>query len=148
MTRELEDLLHICACSSLRKSTRVVTQLYDKILQPTGLKVTQYSMLVNIVRNKDITISHLGEVMLLDQTTVTRNVDLLKKSGFVTLTKDKNDSRTKTISLTDKGIEKLNEARPIWLQLQERFLHDIGKEQYHDFLETLQSIQKLIKSYE
>jgi MarR family transcriptional regulator, organic hydroperoxide resistance regulator len=147
MTKEI-DLLHICACANLRKTTRVVTQLYDKILQPTGLKVTQYSMLVNISRNQNITISQLGEVMLLDQTTVTRNLDLLIKAGYVTLTKDKHDSRTKTVSLTDKGIDKLNEARPIWLELQKKFLHDIGNEQYENFLDTLKKIQRLIKSYD
>lgn len=81
MSREHNDidLIQICVGSNLRKTSRVVTQLYDKFLQSTGLKITQYSMLVNIVRHKGVSISKLGEIMLLDQTTATRNVNNLKK---------------------------------------------------------------------
>ena len=141
------DYIYSCVCSNLRKTTRVVTQAYDKLLQPTGIKITQYSMLVNIVRHKDISISKLGEVMLLNQTTVTRNVNLLKKTGYVKITKDIYDSRTKIISITDIGIEKINEVTPIWLQIQERIVNDIGKEKYKNFLETLKNIQESVELY-
>ncbi|WNB90917.1 MarR family winged helix-turn-helix transcriptional regulator [Bacillus sp. NEB1478] len=142
------DYMQICVCSNLRKTSRVVTQLYDKLLQPTGLKITQYSMLVNIKRNKDISISKLGEVMLLDQTTVTRNVNILRNNGYVNIIKDHQDSRTKIITLTDLGIEKLKEATYIWSQIQERIVNDIGKETYKNFLETQKIIQKSIELYE
>ncbi|MFJ7949983.1 MarR family winged helix-turn-helix transcriptional regulator [Lysinibacillus sp. NPDC096418] len=142
------DYLQICVCANLRRKTRVVTQLYDKLLQPTGLKVTQYSMLANISRQKAVSISRLGEILLLDQTTVTRNVNVLKQSGYVSVTKDKRDSRTKIISLTDQGIEKLDEATPIWQDLQEKIINDIGLEKYKDFYETLKNIQKIIKIYD
>ncbi|MFE4707888.1 MarR family winged helix-turn-helix transcriptional regulator [Peribacillus simplex] len=138
------DLIQICVGSNLRKTSRVITQLYDKFLHSTGLKITQYSMLVNIVRHKSISISKLGEIMLLDQTTATRNVNNLKKNGFVNITKDNYDSRVKIITITDLGIKKLEEAHPIWLQLQERIINDIGKEQYKRFLETLKSIQDIV----
>ncbi|WHY95454.1 MarR family winged helix-turn-helix transcriptional regulator [Peribacillus simplex] len=137
------DLIQICVGSNLRKTSRVITQLYDKFLHSTGLKITQYSMLVNIVRQKSISISKLGEIMLLDQTTATRNMNNLKKNGFVNITKDNYDSRVKIITITDLGIKKLEEAHPIWLQLQERVINDIGKEQYKRFLETLKSIQDI-----
>lgn len=142
------DYLQICVCANLRRKTRVVTQLYDKLLQPTGLKVTQYSMLVNILQQKVVSISRLGEILLLDQTTVTRNVNVLKQSGYVLVTKDKQDSRTKNISLTDQGIEKLDEARPIWQNIQEKIINDIGLEKYKDFYDTLKNIQKVIKTYD
>ncbi|MFJ7735307.1 MarR family winged helix-turn-helix transcriptional regulator [Lysinibacillus sp. NPDC097287] len=150
MSTEFNDIdyLQICVCANLRRKTRVVTQLYDKLLQPAGLKVTQYSMLANIALQKAVSISRLGEILLLDQTTVTRNVNVLKQSGYVSVTKDKQDSRTKIISLTDKGIEKLNEARPIWQDIQEKIINDIGLEKYKDFYETLKSIQKIIKIYD
>ncbi|NEU31982.1 winged helix-turn-helix transcriptional regulator [bacterium LRH843] len=141
----MNELLNICACVSLRKAARAVTQQYDKQLQPIGLKVTQYSMLANIVRNKDISISNLGEVMSLDQTTVTRNVNILKNSGYVTITKNKHDSRTKRISITDEGFAKLKEARPIWLQIQEKIVNQIGEEKYKDLLDALKKLQEPIE---
>ncbi|MGE7673923.1 MarR family winged helix-turn-helix transcriptional regulator [Lysinibacillus sp. NPDC094403] len=142
------DYTQICVCANLRKKTRVVTQLYDKLLQPTGLKVTQYSMLANIAHQQSVSISRLGEILLLDQTTITRNINVLKQNGYVDLTKNPQDARTKVITLTDKGIEKLTEAAPIWEDIQERIINDIGLEKYEDFYETLKTIQKIIQSYD
>lgn len=150
MTKESNDrdYTQICVCANLRKKTRIVTQFYDKSLQPTDLKITQYSMLANINHQKAVSISKLGELLLLDQTTITRNVNLLKQSGYVDVTRDSQDARTKIISLTDTGIEKLNEATPIWQEIQEKIINDIGLEKYKDFYETLKSIQKIVKSYD
>lgn len=142
------DYTQICVCANLRKKTRLVTQFYDKLLQPTGLKVTQYSMLANIDLQQAVSISRLGEILLLDQTTITRNINLLKRNGYVDLTRDPQDARAKVITLTDKGVEKLNEAAPIWQDIQERIINDIGLENYNDFYETLKTIQKIIQSYD
>jgi len=142
------DYTQICVCANLRKKTRLVTQFYDNLLQPTGLKVTQYSMLANIDLQQSVSISRLGEILLLDQTTITRNINLLKRNGYVDLTRDPQDARAKVITLTDKGVEKLNEAAPIWQDIQERIINDIGLEKYNDFYETLKTIQKIIQSYD
>lgn len=142
------DYTQICVCANLRKKTRLVTQFYDKLLQPTGLKVTQYSMLANIDLQQAVSISRLGEILLLDQTTITRNINLLKRNGYVDLTRDPQDARAKVITLTEKGVEKLNEAAPIWQDVQERIINDIGLENYNDFYETLKTIQKIIQSYD
>lgn len=142
------DYTQICVCANLRKKTRVVTQLYDKLLQPTGLKVTQYSMLAHIDLQQAVSISRLGEILQLDQTTVTRNINLLKQHGYVELKRDTSDARTKKITLTEKGLEKLHEAAPIWQTIQDRIIEDIGVEKYADFYDTLRTIQKIIQAYD
>lgn len=142
------DYTQICVCANLRKKTRVVTQLYDKLLQPTGLKVTQYSMLAHIDLQQAVSISRLGEILQLDQTTITRNINLLKQHGYVELKRDTNDARTKKITLTEKGLEKLHEAAPIWQGIQDRIIEDIGTEKYADFYDTLRTMQKIIQAYD
>ncbi len=142
------DYTQICVCANLRKKTRAVTQLYDKVLEPTQLKVTQYSMLANIARHQAVSVSQLGDILLLDQTTITRNVNLLKKNGYVDVTRDTQDGRTKIISLTAIGIEKLKEATPLWMDIQEKIIQDIGLDKYKDFYETHKKMQKVLKSYE
>lgn len=137
----------MCLCKPSKK-TRVVTQLYDKLLQPTGLKVTQYSMLAHIDLQQAVSISRLGEILLLDQTTVTRNINLLKQYGYVELKRDPHDARTKNIMLTEKGLEKLHEAAPIWKTIQDKIVDDIGVEKYADFYDTLRTMQKIIQSYD
>lgn len=141
---EMDYIIQYCACANLRKAARIVTQVYDKQMQSTGLKVTQYYMLVNIAQHEEISISQLGEVMMLDQTTVTRNVNILKNSGFVNITKDKNDLRTKSISITDKGLIKVKEATPLWLEIQEKVENSMSKEKFTDLLETLNDLQHSI----
>ncbi|EKN70431.1 MarR family transcriptional regulator [Neobacillus bataviensis LMG 21833] len=62
----------------------------------------------------------------------------------VNITKDENDSRTKSISITNLGLVKLDEATPIWLRIQEKAEQGIGKEKYKDLLETLKNLQESI----
>ncbi|MCG7337579.1 MarR family winged helix-turn-helix transcriptional regulator [Sporosarcina sp. ACRSM] len=145
---EMDYIIQFCACANLRKAARSVTQAYERKMESTGLKVTQYYMLVNIARHDKISISNLGDVMLLDQSTVTRNVNVLKNSGYVDIARDPIDSRTKSVSITDIGLAKLEEATPIWLQIQEKIEKDIGQEKYADLLETLKKLQEFVESYD
>lgn len=144
-SNHMDHVLQSCACANLRKVTRTVTNVYDRHLQPSGLKSTQYYMLTNIARYKKISISKLGEMMLLDQTTVTRNVNILKNSGFVHIKKDQQDSRAKLISLTDIGLAKLEEATPMWLQIQEKVESELGIEKYKELVSLLTNLQESIK---
>ena len=118
---KLDSIIQSCACANLRKTARSVTQAYENQMRVTGLKVTQYYMLANIARHKQISISELGETMMLDQTTATRNVNVLKKNDYVSIARSKNDSRTKFIAITEIGLQKLKEATPIWTRMQIKY---------------------------
>lgn len=138
-------IIDVCASANLRTVSGSLTQLYNQLLKPTGLKITQYYMLGNIYATPDISISKLGEIMLLDQTTVTRNLNILNDSGYVQIKRAKQDSRIKVVTLTDVGYEKLNNATPIWMHVQEQIEGSIGKTEYMDLLEKLTSLQKAIE---
>ncbi|WP_303966652.1 MarR family winged helix-turn-helix transcriptional regulator [Sporosarcina ureae] len=138
-------IIDVCASANLRTVSGSLTQLYNQLLKPTGLKITQYYMLGNIYAMPDISISKLGEIMLLDQTTVTRNLNILNDSGYVQIKRAEQDSRIKVVTLTDVGYEKLNNATPIWMQVQEQIEGSIGKTEYMDLLEKLASLQKVIE---
>lgn len=140
------DILHVksCACGNLRKTTRVITQFYDKILQPTGLRSTQLSLLTNILVHENISVSELGVKLLMDQTTVTRNIEILRKKGYITVTKENDDSRRKSISITNSGEKKLEEAIPLWEAAQSKIEQGIGVENFQEFLKTLNYIQNLV----
>lgn len=105
-------------------------------------------MLAHIDLQQAVSISRLGEILQLDQTTITRNINLLKQHGYVELKRDTNDARTKKITLTEKGLEKLHEAAPIWQGIQDRIIEDIGTEKYADFYDTLRTMQKIIQAYD
>jgi DNA-binding MarR family transcriptional regulator len=133
-----------CACGNLRKTTRVITQFYDQHLQSTGLRSTQCALLRNISLYKNISVGELGAMLLMEQSTVTRNIGILKNHGYITITTENHDARKKSISITQTGEKKLEEAIPLWEQAQAKIEQVIG-EQFDDFLKTLQSINQLLK---
>lgn len=136
--------MQLCVCGNLRKTTRVITQFYDQHLQSTGLRSTQCGLLRNISLHKNISVGELGDMLLMDQSTVTRNIEILKKHGYITTTPENHDARKKSISITQSGEEKLKEAIPLWEEAQARIEHELGG-RFDDFLRTLQSINQLVK---
>ncbi|HEY8889698.1 MAG TPA: MarR family winged helix-turn-helix transcriptional regulator [Clostridium sp.] len=133
-----------CACGNLRKTTRTITQFYDKMLLPTGLRSTQCLLLLDISLNENVSVSNLGSILLMDQSTVTRNVELLRKSGYIDIKKEEQDSRKKCITITNKGLKKLEEALPIFKSAQSKIEDGIGKERIEELLKTLKDIENLI----
>ena len=134
-----------CACGNLRRTTRSITQFYDQFLQKSGLRSPQFSLLLNISLNQNVSIGELGTILLMDQTTVTRNIEMLKKSGYVTIIKDPADARRKTIAITESGADKLTEAMPLWEQAQSQIEKGLGAERYRDFMKTLKDITQLVQ---
>ena len=72
-----------CVCSTLRMVSRAVTQLYDDILRPSGLRVTQFSILATIARSGEANLRQLEEALAIDQTTLTRSLNLLERDRVI-----------------------------------------------------------------
>jgi DNA-binding MarR family transcriptional regulator len=87
MVRQLEraELVKCtnCACFNPRKVARAVTQLYDDALRPAGLRVTQFSLLVVVRMAGPVSVTRLAELTVLDRTTLTRNLELLERQGWI-----------------------------------------------------------------
>ena len=142
--KDQEPRLINCACRNLRMTARVVTQYYDKALQDSCLKSTQFALLNDISSKKDgISVNELAEFAMMDQTTVTRNIEILRKNGYVEVKTHEKDSRKKNISVSAAGKEKLKVATPLWKNAQIKLQQSIGAEQYKVFLETLAVLQKI-----
>ncbi len=120
-------LLSPCVCSTLRMVSRAVTQLYDDILRPSGLRVTQFSILAAIARSGD----QLEAALAIDQTTLTRSLNLLERDRMIERVAHP-DGRIKAMRLTRKGRRVLNVARPLWAQAQDKVLRDLGTRVWDD----------------
>ncbi|MFP5220946.1 MAG: MarR family winged helix-turn-helix transcriptional regulator [Acidobacteriota bacterium] len=129
-----------CLCATLRKASRSITSLYDAHLKPAGLKVTQYSMLMTIARNPSVAISSLADILVMDQTTVTRNLQLLKKKGYVRMDPSPDDQRMKCVTLTATGQAKLEAAKPLWEQAQHAVTARLGELGFDVLLRSLTSV--------
>jgi len=126
----------------IRKAGRIATRNYDKCLKSSGLKSTQYGMLTNIAKNPAITVSELAELMFMDQTTVSRNLRVLQKSGYIHLEDDIADQRVKRIQITDFGVSKMNEAMPLWEKAQLDMERVLGRENIDVMMKTFKKLAK------
>src|SRR5919197_1419878 len=91
-----------CVCSTLRMVSRAVTQLYDDVLRPSGLRVTQVSILATIARRGEANLRELEAMLAIDQTTLTRSLSLLERDGVIERAPHP-DGRIKSMRLTGKG---------------------------------------------
>jgi len=120
-----------CVCNALRMASRVVTQLYDDILRPSGLRVTQFSILATIAGKGEANLRQLEAVLALDQTTLTRSLNLLERDRLIERVSHP-DARIKAMRLTAKGQRTLSAARPLWRAAQDTVLRELGTTAWAD----------------
>ncbi len=131
-----------CACFNLRKTTRAITQLYDEALRPTGLRVTQFSLLIAITILESVTVTRLAEIGVMDRTTLTRNLKPLEKKGLIKVVPG-DDQRTRIVTLTAHGKEVLSKALPLWEKAQARVIKRLGQERWNSLMTNLSEMVSL-----
>ena len=125
-----------CTCFNLRKASRAISQVYDDILRPSGLRITQYSLLMVIRRMGTASITQLAEQAVMDRTTLARNLALLEGEGLV-LIEAGADARVREVSLNAAAHDKLATAVPYWEKAQARVARSLGAARIHRLLGDL-----------
>ena len=115
-----------CACMSLRQASRVVTQYYEEVLRPSGIHATQFSVLAKVAGLGPITMTELAEDLMMDRTTLTRNLKYLEDKKLVRVEAGE-DLRTRQIELTRKGEKALSKALPLWDKAQSQIIRKLGR---------------------
>ncbi len=121
-----------CACATIRRTDRVLTQFYDEILAPSGLYITQFTLL-------PVTIKRLAGILVMDRTTLTRNLEVLAKQHLVRI-EEGEDRRTRLVHLTQEGEQALGRAWPLWQEAQARIEHSLGRERFEGLLTELSAV--------
>jgi len=129
-----------CNCFAVRSAARQVTQLYDQFLAPVGLRVTQFSVLAKLKRLGPTTINALAKEMVMDRTTLGRNVQPLERDGLVKIEASATDGRAKVLLLTKIGEKRLQAGREAWEQAQRRFDTRFGAKRAADFRAMLRAV--------
>jgi len=134
--------LQNCACFNIRKSARMLTQHYDSAMQIVDLRATQFTILAVLSAKSGITISELADYLMMDRTTLTRNLRPLEKQALVK-TKAGTDKRTRLIELSKKGKNKLEKAIPLWKKAQKQVTDYMGDSRFNHFLTELHFVEKI-----
>jgi DNA-binding MarR family transcriptional regulator len=115
-----------CYCATLRQAARAVTVLYEEMLGDSGLHATQFTILQVLEIAPGRTTTELSEIIGIDQTTATRTLALIKRSG---LAKDivGEDRRQRRWSLTPQGQAQMKKLKPRWEAAQQAFERRLGR---------------------
>ena len=114
-----------CHCYALRQATRRVSQLYDRLLAPSGLRATQYALLIEVELRGPISLIPLADAMVMDRATLGHNIRPLEAAGYLALSVGR-DRRSREVTLTKAGRKILTEAKPLWRRAQAIFESEIG----------------------
>jgi DNA-binding MarR family transcriptional regulator len=115
-----------CICLAVRQAARHVTQSYDQFLAPAGLRATQFSILSKLKRKGPTTINALAADLVMDRTTLGRNILPLERDGLISVAPAATDRRSKELRLTRQGGKRIEAARKGWSQAQARFESAFG----------------------
>ena len=134
----------LCAHANMRQATRVLSQLYDAALKPSGVKATQFTILAVLDNRGELPLTKLAESLVMDRTTLTRNLQPLVKKGWLTIAREK-DERVRLVSLTDAGRALLTEATPLWRDVQTRIVQETGADKLTGLIADLNQLVEAVR---
>ena len=126
----------VCACSNFRKASRAVTQLVDQALEPSGLRSTQLVILLEVVVAGTSTVPQLARRLVMDRSTLQRNLQPLVKRGFIKVESSR-ARRSQLLTLTTRGRKTVEDAVPLWNRAQTRFVQQLGQKRWRTLRENL-----------
>jgi DNA-binding MarR family transcriptional regulator len=124
-----------CACANLRRAARVVTQLYDSVLRPSGLRVTQFTLLQALNRAPGLAQNQLAELLGIDSTTLTRTLAFLHRKRWLRSEKE-NDRRKLQLFLSPAGQREYKRVFPYWQRAQKRLRQALGEAKWNQAIEA------------
>ena len=139
---QLAEIEATCACSNVRKAARAVTQLFDEVLQPTGLRSTQFTLLVAVALSGEAPVTQLSRALVMDRTTLARNLKPLESLELLTIEAG-TDRRRHLVRLTEHGRQALVIALPYWEQAQHQVVTRLGQVQWHALRASLKATMTL-----
>jgi DNA-binding MarR family transcriptional regulator len=129
-----------CNCLAVRQAARHVTQFYDQFLAPAGLRTTQFSILAKLKRIGPMTINALASELVMDRTTLGRNILPLQREGLIAIVKGSSDRRSKRLRLTEAGAARLRAAAKGWARAQTQFDARFGGKRASDLRALLRAV--------
>ena len=128
MSEETKRIERQCVGGGVRKLNRMVTAIYDGAFADLGLKSSQFSVLVSVANRGKARPAELTNLLQMDESTLSRNVERMCARGWLRLKRDE-DRRSHLIAVTAKGRGLLRKCVPVWQRAQEEVSHRLGANQ-------------------
>lgn len=103
-----------CLCLHVQRAARALARRFDEALRPVELTSGQFSLLTSLNRPEPPTIGSVAHLLAMDRTTLTANLKPLERRGLLKIAIDKEDKRSRRLSITAAGRALLRKAYPLW----------------------------------
>ena len=140
ISQVLDNRIEPCFNLRLRQANRVLTSHYDNYLRDLGITIAQFSILRSLWYMKSASQKELQDVLVLQQTTLTRNLKPLLKAGYVETRPGEQDRRVSMVSLTADGKEVFKQARERWKKAQKDVVERLGDEAGQQLIQVAEAI--------
>jgi DNA-binding MarR family transcriptional regulator len=124
----VDEIARDCVMTRWRAANRVLAAIYDEELRPFGLKSSQHSLLVAVTKAGPVRRIDLGRLLSLDPSTLTRNLAVMLKHGWVEEVSDDGDERAAPVQATTVGRKLLERSAPAWRRAQGRAKKLLGSD--------------------
>jgi DNA-binding MarR family transcriptional regulator len=121
-----DEIARDCVMIRWRMTNRILSAIYDEQLRPFGLKSSQLSLLVAVTKAGPVRRIELGKVLSLDPSTLTRNLAVMLKHGWIEEVPDNGDRRGAPLQTTPTGHKLLKRLAPAWHRAQARVKKMLG----------------------
>jgi DNA-binding MarR family transcriptional regulator len=128
-----------CACTTVRRASRILARAFDAALEPAGLNVTQLAVLRAIQRHANEPLARVAEDLCMDRTSLYRAVAPMQREGWLTVVAGA-DARSRTAEFTAKGLRILKAADPAWGRTQTEIIERFGREKWAALVAELERL--------
>ncbi|MGC2195266.1 MAG: MarR family transcriptional regulator [Terriglobales bacterium] len=129
-------------CSSIRRTARALTQLYEETLRPLGLRSTQFTILQALTRAGEVSQGHLGNMLAMDSTSLTRTLKIMAQQGWIAERPGK-DRRERLLRLSKAGETQLKRALPAWKKVQSRLRREVGEQAWDNLMRRANQVTSI-----
>ena len=136
------ELPSLCPAFNIRAASRIITQIFDEILKPSGLQVTPFTLLIGVHNLDSPSISNLAKGLVMDRTTITRGLKPLENDGLIKIVSG-DDKRTHFVELTAKGKSALKKTLPYWEKARDTVSKEFGEKHLDALIKDLESVREI-----
>jgi DNA-binding MarR family transcriptional regulator len=126
-------------CSSFRRTSRALTQLYEEAMRPLGLRATQFTILLVLSRTGEASQGQLAGLLAMDSTTLTRTLGIMSRHGWIA-ERPGRDRRERLLHLSSGGEAQLRRALPVWERVQSRLRNQLGEQPWNNLLQLTNQV--------
>ena len=127
-----------CLNYRLRRTTRLVSQYYDRALRPAGIRVGQFNLMIPVALRGALSITQLADLLGLERSALARSLRPLQRRGWLRVTVGA-DRRARIVRLTPSGRRLLRRVYPLWEQAQTGLAGALSRSRLQNLLTGLRA---------